>query len=217
MGPVMRCIGIVLSALLCLMAPAKADVLVSISKSQQQMTVSVDRMRTYHWAVSTGRSGYDTPSGSFRAIRMERVYYSKKFDDAPMPNSVFFYGGYAIHGTMEESRLGSPASHGCVRLARVNAEALFALVRARGMSNTRVVVSDGPVYDQPMARVRERDLGFQQFGARSYRDTQAAPRPVREVQRIERAIERRPARDGGDPSREAWLRSLDRKYGANTR
>src|SRR6185295_193394 len=69
-------------------------------------------------------------SGGFRAIRLEEVYFSKKYDDAPMPNSVFFYGGYAIHGTMEESRLGSPVSHGCVRLARANAETLFALARA---------------------------------------------------------------------------------------
>ena len=59
-----------------------------------------------YWTVSTGRDGYTTPSGSFRAIRLEEVYYSKKYDDAPMPNAVFFYGGYAIHGTFEERRLG---------------------------------------------------------------------------------------------------------------
>ncbi|HEY4982699.1 MAG TPA: L,D-transpeptidase [Pseudolabrys sp.] len=174
-GQVMRCIGVVVfCALLCLAAPAKADVLVSINKSQQQMTVSIDGARTYHWAVSTGRSGYDTPSGGFRAIRLERVYYSKKFDDAPMPNSVFFYGGYAIHGTYEESKLGNPVSHGCVRLARVNAETLYALVRARGMSNTRVVISDGPLRDWPgpgpMARAQSR--------VRTIRHVRAARHPV---------------------------------------
>lgn len=218
----MRCIGVMaFSALLCLAAPAKADVLVSIDKSQQQMTVSIDGARTYHWAVSTGRSGYDTPSGGFRAMRLERVYYSKKFDDAPMPNSVFFYGGYAIHGTYEESKLGNPVSHGCVRLARVNAETLYALVRARGMSNTRVVISDGPLRDgpgpAPMARARNR--GFEQFGTSAPRDIQFAPRRVTqnyETPRLPRATERRQSR-GEESSREAWLRSLDRKYGINTR
>jgi hypothetical protein len=217
MGQGMRAIAITaFSALLCLAAPAKAEVLVSISKSQQQMTVSIDGARTYHWAVSTGRPGYDTPSGGFRATRLERVYYSKKFDDAPMPNSVFFYGGYAIHGTYEESKLGSPVSHGCVRLARANAETLYALVRARGMSNTRVVVDDGPlrVAPGPMARSRsfERDRGFEQFGT-------SAPRHVTqndETPRRPRATERGPSR-GEESSREAWLRSLDRKYGINTR
>jgi hypothetical protein len=204
----MRCIGIlVISAQLCLSAPAKADVTVTINKSQQQMTVSIDGARTYHWTVSTGRPGYDTPSGSFRAIRLERVYFSKKFDDAPMPNSVFFYGGYAIHGTFEESKLGRPVSHGCVRLARVNAETLFALVRAHGMSSTRVVINDGPLRGSPdaspMARVRsyERDPGFEQF--------RPAPRRVT-------SHEIRQSR-GDEASREAWLRSLDRKYGVNTR
>ena len=216
-GQIMRGIAITaLGALLCLAAPAKAEVLVSISKSQQQMTVSIDGARTYHWAVSTGRPGYDTPSGGFRATRLERVYYSKKFDDAPMPNSVFFYGGYAIHGTYEESKLGSPVSHGCVRLARANAETLYALVRARGMSNTRVVVDDRPlrVAPGPMARSRsfERGRGFEQFGT-------PAPRRVTqndETPRRPRATGRGPSR-GEESSREAWLRSLDRKYGINTR
>jgi hypothetical protein len=213
----MRCIVLAaFSALLCLPAPARAELLVSISKSRQQMTVSIDGARTYHWTVSTGRSGYDTPSGSFHATRLERVYYSKKFDDAPMPNSVFFYGGYAIHGTYEESKLGNPVSHGCVRLARVNAETLFALVRARGMSTTRVVISDGPLRDlpgpAPMARVRsfERDSGFEQFRSAPRRATQYA------TPRFARVAERRQTQ-GDEGSREAWLRSLDRKYGANTR
>jgi hypothetical protein len=221
----MRCIAVAgLTALLCLSAPARADVLVTINKSQQQMTVSIDGARTYHWTVSTGRPGYETPSGGFRAIRLERVYYSKKFDDAPMPNSVFFHGGYAIHGTTEESRLGNPVSHGCVRLARVNAETLFALVRARGMSSTRVVITDGPLREVPsagpMARERrfERDRGFEQFGARGLRGPRSADRRVThdEPPRPVRATEFHPPR-GDEASREVWLRSLDRKYGVNTR
>jgi hypothetical protein len=121
-------------------APAEAGLRVYINKSSQSMTVSVDGGRSFHWPVSTGRDRYDTPSGRFRAIRLARVYYSKKYDDAPMPTSVFFHGGYAIHGTYEESKLGRPASHGCVRLSRAHAAILFDLVRVHGMSNTSITI-----------------------------------------------------------------------------
>jgi L,D-transpeptidase-like protein len=121
---------------------ARAAVVISIDKSLQQMTVSVDGVRRHTWPVSTGRAGYATPSGSFKPFRMEADHYSKEWDDAPMPNSIFFTPkGHAIHGSFETRRLGSPASHGCVRLAPANARALFALVKAEGMGNTKVVLT----------------------------------------------------------------------------
>ncbi len=96
----------------------------------------------YNWAVSTGRGGHDTPSGNFRAFRMEEDHYSKEWDDAPMPNSIFFTErGHAIHGSLETRRLGSPASAGCVRLAPNNAKTLFALVKEQGVTNAKVVIS----------------------------------------------------------------------------
>jgi hypothetical protein len=49
-----------------------------------------------------------------------------------MPHSIFFLGGYAIHGTYSTAQLGRPASHGCVRLAPGNAAALFAMVKSEG-------------------------------------------------------------------------------------
>lgn len=146
----MRCVGLILLAVLALPASALADVNITISKSQQQMLVTIDGGPTYRWPVSTGRSGYDTPMGNFGAIRLERVYFSKKYDDAPMPNSVFFYGGYAIHGTLEERRLGNAVSHGCVRLARDNAAVLYAAVAAHGMSRTHIRITDGPVFGAPV-------------------------------------------------------------------
>ena len=95
------------------------------------MTVAVDGVERYRWPVSTGLPSYETPNGSFRAFRMEEDHYSKEFDDAPMPHSIFFTKiGHAIHGTDSVNRLGSPASHGCVRLSRENASKLYALVQA---------------------------------------------------------------------------------------
>ena len=122
---------------------ARASVLVSIDKSTQRMSVSVDGVPRYHWAVSTGRAGYGTPSGTYRPQRMERTWFSKEYYNSPMPHSIFFHGGYAIHGSYEIHRLGGPASHGCIRLHPANAATLFAVVKQRGMSDTTIAVSGG--------------------------------------------------------------------------
>src|SRR5262249_23323799 len=97
-------------------APARADLVVQISRASQTMTVVRNGQPIHHWAVSTGRAGYGTPSGVFRPQRMERTWFSRAYYNSPMPHSIFFYGGYAIHGTNAIRQLGGPASHGCVRL-----------------------------------------------------------------------------------------------------
>jgi hypothetical protein len=102
--------------------------------------------------VSTGRWGYSTPNGSYRPQRLERKWFSRKYDMSPMPYSIFFDGGYAIHGSYEVSRLGRPASHGCIRLSPSNASVLFALVKDR-TDDTRIVVTG----EAPAQRAREND------------------------------------------------------------
>jgi hypothetical protein len=132
---------------LCLvpLSAAQAAILITIDKAAQKMTVDVDGATRWVWPVSTGRRGYDTPAGSFRPFRMEEDHYSKEWDDAPMPYSIFFTGeGHAIHGSYETRNLGRPASHGCVRIAPKNAEKLFALVQREGMEKARVVVLNDP-------------------------------------------------------------------------
>ncbi len=121
---------------------ASANVLIEVDKSTQHMTVSVDGQQRWDWPVSTGRSGYSTPSGNFTPFRMEEDHYSKEWDDAPMPHSIFFTKeGHAIHGTLESRHLGVAASHGCVRLAPANAAKLFALVKEEGLGKTKVVLT----------------------------------------------------------------------------
>ena len=119
-------------------APAAADVVITVDKSTQQMTVTVDGYQRYAWAVSTGLHG-GPPSGTFRPQRLERKWYSHLFGMAPMPYSIFFRGPFAIHGTTVVSRLGHPASHGCVRLHPDNAATLFDLVQ-QDRANTRIVI-----------------------------------------------------------------------------
>jgi lipoprotein-anchoring transpeptidase ErfK/SrfK len=133
---------VAIAAFMFTLLPADAaTVEAKISLSSQRMYVSVNGARKYTWPVSTARSGYRTPTGTFRPQRLERMWHSTKYDNAPMPHSVFFYGGYAIHGTNAVKSLGRPASHGCVRLAPGNAATLYSLVSKYGMGNTRVVVT----------------------------------------------------------------------------
>jgi hypothetical protein len=121
---------------------AQAKISITVDKDAQQMTVAVDGVERYHWPVSTGNPSHETPNGSFRTFRMEEDHYSKEFDDAPMPHSIFFTKqGHAIHGTDSVGRLGTPASHGCVRLSRANASTLYALVQADGVLNTTVTLT----------------------------------------------------------------------------
>jgi hypothetical protein len=121
---------------------AQAKVDITVDKNNQVMTVAVDGVARYHWPVSTGIPSRETPNGSFRAFRMEADHFSKEFDDAPMPHSIFFTKiGHAIHGTDSEGRLGNPASHGCVRLSKANASTLYALVEEQGVLNTTVTLT----------------------------------------------------------------------------
>jgi L,D-transpeptidase catalytic domain len=121
--------------------PASAKVLISVDKSTQHMFVSVDGVSRYRFATSTGRAGYGTPNGTYRPERLAASWFSKLYYNSPMPHSIFFHGGYAIHGTYEINRLGGPASHGCIRLHPANAAALFDLVKSEGMAATTIVVS----------------------------------------------------------------------------
>jgi lipoprotein-anchoring transpeptidase ErfK/SrfK len=128
--------------LLALTSVASAGIVARVDVSKQVMTVSENGRVIYSWRVSTARKGYRTPRGTFSVKRMHRMWYSRKYDNSPMPHSIFFSGGYAIHGTNYVKSLGRPASHGCVRLAPSHARALYNLVRAHGPRNTRIVLQN---------------------------------------------------------------------------
>jgi L,D-transpeptidase catalytic domain len=134
-------VGVILGAMLAAIQNAQAHVVIHVDKSSQRMTVSVDGERRYSFVVSTARAGYSTPNGSYRPERLERTWFSKKYYNSPMPHSIFFHGGYAIHGSYEISRLGGPASHGCIRLHPQDAAELYALVQRQGTGDTSIVVS----------------------------------------------------------------------------
>jgi len=127
--------------LFAFLQPASAAVEARINLGTQRMVVTVDGVKAGEYVVSTGKKGHRTPTGEYKPTRMHKKYYSHKYYNSPMPNSIFFNGGIAVHGTYETARLGKPASHGCVRMAPRDAATLFALVQTHGMSNSRIVVT----------------------------------------------------------------------------
>jgi hypothetical protein len=131
-----------LGAVAAISPALSAEVYIRVDKTTQRITVSVDGEQRYSWPVSTGMADYATPTGAFTPSRLAREHYSREWDNAPMPYSIFFTdAGHAIHGSQAVARLGTPASHGCVRLAPGNARILFNLVMAEGLGSTRIEVT----------------------------------------------------------------------------
>jgi lipoprotein-anchoring transpeptidase ErfK/SrfK len=119
-----------------------SQILINIDKTQQEMTVFIDGVERYSWPVSTGKPGYATPSGNYSPTSMNEIWYSKQWDNSPMPHSIFYMkDGHAIHGTHEVKNLGKPASHGCVRLSPENALTLYSMVEKTGTENVQVVLT----------------------------------------------------------------------------
>ena len=137
-------LAVATAVLLLQFAPVAAEaatLVANVSLSKQTMTVTENGWVKYRWKVSTARKGYSTPTVSWSAKWLSRDHRSKKYDNAPMPFAVFFNGGYAVHATFERKRLGTPASHGCVRLDPANAAEFFSMTRENGLANTRVVIT----------------------------------------------------------------------------
>lgn len=116
----------------------------SVDLARQTMTVSENGEVRYQWRISSGTSKFATPTGKFLPQWKSRMWYSKKYDNAPMPNAVFINGGVAVHGTYHTAALGTPASHGCIRLSTANAKTFYNLVERHGMMATRVNVHGQP-------------------------------------------------------------------------
>ncbi|MBV9065522.1 MAG: L,D-transpeptidase [Methylobacteriaceae bacterium] len=152
---IIRQAGLALLAFFALGATANATVHIHIDLSSQRMHVT-SSSGSYNWAVSTARSGYTTPRGSYAPTSLQRMHYSRKYHMSPMPHSIFFRGGYAIHGTYSTGALGRPASHGCVRLAPGNAAQLFSMVKAEG---ARISISGSPPRGGTMVARAQRHSG----------------------------------------------------------
>jgi lipoprotein-anchoring transpeptidase ErfK/SrfK len=134
--------AVLLGLMLAFPAVAQAQILAKIDLSSQRMSVYVNGAARYSWPVSTARPGYRTPVGTFKPTALVRYHRSTIYNGSPMPYSIFFLRGYAIHGSYETKYLGRPASHGCIRLHPSNAAALYSLVKQHGAGNTVIQISN---------------------------------------------------------------------------
>jgi hypothetical protein len=135
---------------------------IEVDLSSQTMRVSSNQ-GDYVWPISSARPGYSTPRGTYGVQRLEVMHRSRKYHNSPMPHSIFFHGGYAIHGTYETAALGEPASHGCVRIAPQNAALLFQLIKAEGAS---ITITGSPVGATRYARADHRHHHATRYAAR---------------------------------------------------
>jgi lipoprotein-anchoring transpeptidase ErfK/SrfK len=123
-------------------APPQPSMTANIDLTSQTIIIAENGVVQHTWAISSGTRSHATPRGTFRPQWTAKMWYSRKYDNAPMPNSIFSLGGYAIHGTTHVSQLGRPASRGCIRLHPAHARELFALVRQYGMRQTRITITN---------------------------------------------------------------------------
>ncbi len=185
----------------------------TIDLSSQTMNVMVDGQLKHSWIISSGRKGFHTPRGSYKPYYMATMHYSKKYDNAPMPHSVFYSGGFAVHATSSVRQLGQPASHGCTRLAPGNAKKFFDLVLKYKKAGTRIkIVGSTPAarsYKQRYARVsRPRRTSWDKFADYSgnYVSYSARRRPAANTRRI------RIGRPAQQARRSSHSRIFDWKY-----
>lgn len=153
------------------LASARVDIAVDLSRQAMQVNSAEG---SFVWPISSGRFGFHTPQGSYRIGRLEPMHRSRRYNNAAMPNAMFFHGGYAIHGTDQEGALGSPASHGCIRLSRTDAASLYDMVRREG---GRVTIVGTSPQDASRPRLRRRprradpygdENGYDGFGAEAF-------------------------------------------------
>lgn len=136
--------------------PPAITLAIDIDLSRQHMTIKERGVVVGSWPISSGRAEYRTPTGTFRPLWQSRMWYSKKYDNAPMPHAVFFNGGVAMHATQATGMLGRPASHGCIRQAPANAARTYALVTKHGYAHTRIVVRGTPRDSTPAVARNDR-------------------------------------------------------------
>jgi hypothetical protein len=121
-------------------SPASAGVEIRVNLASQTLTATTPDGEVRRWAISSGRDGYRTIRGNYRPTMLKTYHWSRKYG-GHMPHAIFFKGGFAIHGTTAVSRLGGPASHGCIRLHPAAARELFNLVKAHGQRSTRIAIN----------------------------------------------------------------------------
>lgn len=155
--------------------PPATTLRIDIDLTRQRMTLSEYGKQVGSWPISSGAEGYRSPTGTYRPIWQSKMWYSKKYDNAPMPHAIFFSGGVAMHATQSIAMLGRPASHGCIRQSPANAATTYKLVTKHGNAHTRIVVHGTAPQDAPRIARREQPSAMGRIAARDIAPQRAIP------------------------------------------
>jgi lipoprotein-anchoring transpeptidase ErfK/SrfK len=147
--------------------PKPVTLVLRTDLAAQRLHVIENGREKYVWPISSGRREFATPGGTYHVTWTAKNWFSRQYDDAPMPHSVFFNGGIAFHGTYAVRQLGRPVSHGCVRLAPGNAATLYKLVHRHGYGQTKVVVYGTAKYGEPLMADRASREDMRRWDRRS--------------------------------------------------
>jgi len=109
--------------------------------SQQSMRVYQGNRRIYHWRVSTGRRGFGTPRGNFRAKFIRKRHRSHICHGQFMMNAIVLNDKLAIFGSNSTWKLGQNVSYGCVKISKENSKKLYKLVQSYGKNRVRVKIT----------------------------------------------------------------------------
>jgi len=100
---------------------------IDVNLSEQRVTAYEGSSAVNEFVVSTGTSAHPTVSGQFRIyLKLRSTAMAGPGYYLPgVPFTMYFYKGYALHGTYWHSNFGVPMSHGCINLRTPDAEWLF--------------------------------------------------------------------------------------------
>jgi len=100
---------------------------IEVDLSSQRLYAWQNGRRIYSIAISSGKRGTPTHVGTY-AIQSKYRYKTMRGQGYVAPNvpyTMFYSGGYAIHGAYWHNRFGTPVSHGCINLPVSQARQLF--------------------------------------------------------------------------------------------
>ncbi len=116
-----------------------SGVQIDVNLAEQTLTAT-DADGTFSTKISSARPGFTTAKGCYDNPQLEQVHPSRKLDNSPVPHSIFYSGGFAIHGTLDDASIGRPASYGGIRVSRYAASVIYGLIEYYGTAKSKVCV-----------------------------------------------------------------------------
>ena len=115
------------AALLAYQPTSPDEKWIDVDISEQRVTAWEGNVPVLSFVSSTGLPDTPTVTGKFNIYwKLEStVMIGEDYYLPEVPYTMYFYGGYALHGAYWHNNFGQPMSHGCVNLSSDNAKQIF--------------------------------------------------------------------------------------------